>query len=83
MSTPAELLNKLLTKATELGDRPAIADSAILDRIDYLCHCLRNRAGIRLLMSCMLAKLDKPEIDPRKPYTEIEGNDSFSGRTYD
>jgi hypothetical protein len=31
----------------------------------------------------MLGKLDKPNVDPRKPYTEIGGTDSFSGRTYD
>ena len=34
-------------------------------------------------MACMLAKLDRPEIDPRKPYTEIGGPDCFSGRSYD
>ena len=34
-------------------------------------------------MSCLLGKLDKPNVDPRKPYTEIGGTDSFSGRTYD
>jgi len=34
-------------------------------------------------MSCLLAKLDRPEVDPRQPYTEIGGNKSFSGRTYD
>ena len=34
-------------------------------------------------MSCLLAKLDVPSVDPRKPYTEIGGTDSFSGRTYD
>jgi hypothetical protein len=34
-------------------------------------------------MSCLLGKLHNPTVDPRKPYTEIGGNDSFSGRTYD
>jgi hypothetical protein len=34
-------------------------------------------------MSCLLGKLDNPKVDPRKPYTEIGGNSSFSGRTYD
>lgn len=36
-----------------------------------------------MLMACLLAKIHRPEIDPRKPYTEIGGEDSFSGRTYD
>jgi len=31
----------------------------------------------------MLAKLDRPTVDPRKPYTEIGGRNAFSGRTYD
>ena len=34
-------------------------------------------------MACMLAKLDRPGVDPRKPHTEIGGRGSFSGRTYD
>ncbi len=34
-------------------------------------------------MACMLAKIDRPHVDPREPYTEIGGSTSFSGRTYD
>ena len=34
-------------------------------------------------MACLLGKLHNPNVDPRKPYTEIGGIDSFSGRTYD
>ena len=34
-------------------------------------------------MACLLAKIDKPFVDIRKPYTQIGGSDSFSGRTYD
>lgn len=34
-------------------------------------------------MSSFLAKIHKPTIDVRKPYTKIGGSDSFSGRTYD
>ena len=62
---------------------PAVTHPKILARIEYVSRCLSNRAGVRLLMACMLAKLDRPKIDPRKPYTEIGGKDSFSGRTYD
>src|SRR5439155_17918702 len=61
----------------------AITDTAVVERIDYVCRCLGNRAGVRLLMSCMLAKLHRPEVDPRQPYTQIGGDQSFSGRTYD
>lgn len=83
MPTPRELLDSLLEKAVRLGSTPKIKEPEILDRIDYVCRCLSNRAGVRLLMSCMLAKLHRPEVDPRKPYTEIGGKESFSGRTYD
>jgi len=34
-------------------------------------------------MACLLAKIDKPTIDPRKPYIQIGGGDAFSGRHYD
>jgi hypothetical protein len=34
-------------------------------------------------MACLLAKIDNPKVDPRKPYTEIGDADSFSGRSYD
>jgi DNA adenine methylase len=38
---------------------------------------------VRLLIACLLAKLDRPAVDVRKPYTEIGGSDTFSGRGYD
>jgi hypothetical protein len=60
-----------------------ISDAAILEKVEYICRCQANRAAVRLLMACLLAKLDHPEIDPRKPYTEIGTDDAFSGRTYD
>jgi len=36
-----------------------------------------------LLLACALAKTHRPDVDIRKPYTEIGGPDAFSGRTYD
>jgi hypothetical protein len=80
--TPKEILRNIYERAAALNSS-VIAESAISERIDYVCHCMSNRAGVRLLMSCLLGKLDKPDVDPRKPYTEIGGSDSFSGRTYD
>lgn len=38
---------------------------------------------VRLLLSASLAKIHRPEVDIRKPYTEISSGDSYSGRTYD
>ncbi|WP_338844791.1 restriction endonuclease, SacI family [Massilia sp. W12] len=81
--TPDEILQNVQQRALASLNATVITDSTIRERVDYVCRCMSNRAGVRLLMSCLLAKLDKPNIDPRKPYTEIGGEDSFSGRTYD
>ena len=83
MEEPEEILNHKLELAEADLNTPAVKDQDILKRIDYICRCLSNRAGVRLLMSCMLAKIDNPDVDPRQPYTEIEGKQCFSGRTYD
>lgn len=52
-------------------------------KVEMICRCLKNKAPIRFLMACLLAKTARPEVDIRKPYTEIGGADSFSGRVYD
>lgn len=51
--------------------------------MELICRNIRNKALSRLILSCCLAKVHKPEVDIRKPYTEIDSNDAFSGRTYD
>lgn len=38
---------------------------------------------MRLLLACLLAKLDRPNVDIRKPYTQIGDADAYSGRSYD
>jgi hypothetical protein len=81
--TPDEILNSIYIKAYSKLGSTFVTSLIIQERVDYVCRCMSNRAGVRLLMSCLLGKIDKPSIDPRKPYTEIGGSDSFSGRTYD
>lgn len=81
--SPQQILRMVYEKANATRDKSAINNVEINKRVDYVCHCISNRAGVRLLMACLLAKLHKEFIDPRKPYTEIESNDSFSGRHYD
>lgn len=81
--TPNQILQDIQQRASVTLNKSVITDDKIRERIDYVCRCMSNRAGVRLLMSCLLGKLDKPHVDPRKPYTEIKGTDSFSGRTYD
>ena len=79
--TPEDILQSIFDKASA-ATKTVIADATIRERVDYVCRCMSNRAGARLLMSCLLAKLHDPSVDPRNPYTEIAEN-SFSGRTYD
>ena len=81
--TPDEILDSIYERAAATLNQSLVTDQSIRERVEYVCRCTSNRAGARLLMSCLLAKLDRPSIDPRKPYTEIGGDDSFSGRTYD
>lgn len=81
--TPNQILERLYAKVEPFQDTPQVENMAVLERIEYVARCLSNRAGVRLLMACMLAKIDRPHVDPRQPYTEIEGDSSFSGRTYD
>jgi hypothetical protein len=82
-TNPAALLEAYYT-ATECAlDTPFVSDEAIRTHIEYVCRCVNNRAGARLVLACLLAKLDQPQVDPRKPYTEIGTDDCFSGRVYD
>lgn len=80
MANPREILEDALRRARATLSQPVISDETILERVIYIARCLTNRAGVRMIMTCTLAKIHRPLIDPRKPYTEIGGQDSFSGR---
>lgn len=83
MAEPIEILNAALRYANANIEQSLVADRQIREYADYVVRNLKNRAGVRLLMACLLAKLHRPHVDIRKPYTEIGDADSFSGRTYD
>lgn len=83
MASPSEILDLAHQKATGNLETPFIENSVIAEGVEYVCRNLQNRAGVRLLMACLLAKVHRPEVDVRKPYTEIGTEDAFSGRTYD
>lgn len=55
----------------------------IVKRIELVVRSPHNRACVRFLLACALAKSAEPGLDIRKPYTEIGTPDSFSGRVYD
>ena len=60
-----------------------LADPEIIARVEIVARNLQNRAAVRLVLSCALAKVHRPNVDIRKPCTEIGGSDSFLERTYD
>lgn len=83
MKTGHEILEEVMASASSLTSRSSVITNEIEDRLDFVCRCGSNRATVRLLIACLLAKTHRPAVDPRKPYTEIGSSDSFSGRTYD
>lgn len=80
--TPESILEGIYEQAVS-ATKSVVSSEVIRDRVEYVALCTSNRAGVRLLMSCLLGKLHHPNVDPRNPYTEIGGTNSFSGRTYD
>jgi DNA adenine methylase len=81
--TPASILDLAYQRASSDTATPLVNETEIIDNVEYICRNIQNRAGVRLLMACLLAKIHNPAVDVRKPYTEIGGADTFSGRAYD
>ncbi|NJL06301.1 MAG: hypothetical protein HC911_15630 [Chloroflexaceae bacterium] len=80
---PAELLEAVYARVATQLDTPSIAEPTIREWLDVVVRSPQNRAPVRVLLAALLAKLDRPTIDIRKPYTAIGSADSYSGRTYD
>ena len=80
MPDPSELLDIALKMASETQKN---LTPEVTKQVEYICRNPRNRSGKRFLMACLLAKVHRPEVDVRKPYTAIGDDDAYSGRTYD
>ena len=80
---PTEILDLALRRAVDSGTIPLIDDPDLVAQIEIVARNTHNRACVRCLLACALAKVHRPEVDIRKPYTEIGDPDAFSGRTYD
>lgn len=78
-----DILDSALRRVEGSTAVSVIADPEIVARVEIVARNLQNRAGVRLVLACALAKVHQPTVDIRKPYTEIGTPDSFSGRTYD
>ncbi len=80
MAAPTTILEDAFQRSINSIDSSIINAADILDKVEYVVRCLSNRAGSRMLMTCALAKIHRPSVDIRKPYTEIGDADAFSGR---
>jgi hypothetical protein len=83
MSTPPDILVLAFERVACDLITSVIGDAVISRNVEFVCRNPQNRAGVRLLLACLLAKAHRPHLDIRKPYTEIGGTDCYSGRTYD
>ena len=83
MREPADVLDIAFRRALENLENSIVSDPEIADRIESVCHNESNRSCVRVLLACSLAKICQPEVDIRKPYTQIGSGDCYSGRTYD
>jgi DNA adenine methylase len=83
MAPPEEILRVAYARAMDALANPGPIEPEISKRIEIVTKSEQNRAAARIILACTLAKIHRPEIDIRKPYTEIGTADSFSGRTYD
>jgi hypothetical protein len=83
MVTPDQALAIAFERASESKSNALVTDVRIISDVEYVCRNIQNRAGARLLLACLVAKMHRPEVDIRKPYTEIGDSDVYSGRTYD
>ena len=81
--TPDEILERAYHGMMHSLDKPQIKQPGIQAHVSTVCRNMRNRAGVRLVLACALAKIDTPSVDIRKPYTEIGDQDTFSGRAFD
>lgn len=79
---PRSILDEAFQRAVD-ADVPLVQESSTAENIAAIATNLTNRALIRLLLAAALAKSHRPEVDIRKPYTEIGTEDAYSGRHYD
>lgn len=80
---PEDILESIFTEVQNRLDQPYVTHPDVLRNIEIVSRNLSNRAGVRVILACALAKVFDPSVDIRKPYTEIEGAGTFSGRTFD
>lgn len=74
-------LEKLHKKAAKRKN--SFVEARIEKTLHDICRNPKVKAPIRYLMSGLVAKIEKPHINLRKPTTALGGNDAYEGRGYD
>ena len=82
-SGPADILRSVYERVSSDLTKPIVTIPDIAERIESVTRTPSNRACVRVLLACSLAKISNPKVDIRKPYTEIGDADVYSGRDYD
>jgi hypothetical protein len=77
------LLRSIFERVSSNLAKPIVTIPDIAERIEVVSRSVGNRSCVRVLLACSLAKLLHPQIDIRKPYTEIGDADVYAGRSYD
>ena len=80
---PTDILRSTYERVSSDVNKPIVTIPEITERIEIVSRSTSNGACVRVLLACALAKSFNPELDIRKPYTEIGGSDAFGGRGYD
>lgn len=83
MPGPADILTSAFERVSGNISTPIIIDPTAAELIEEVCRSPSNRACVRVLLACSLAKIHNSMVDIRKPYTEIGTPDSYAGRSYD
>ncbi len=83
----SEILDRAYRRAEAKLRKSFISDAKITDKIAMVALCAGNRAGARFLLAATLAKVDKPDIDIRKPFIQAYDEElrygAYGGRSYD
>ncbi len=87
MESPEEILKNALRRVNETMQQsyliPFISDVESTKSAELISRNPQNRAAVRLVLACALAKACDSSRDARMPYTEIGLASAFSGRTFD
>lgn len=68
MASPTDILRTAFERVSSDVSKPIITVPDVRNRIEVVCRSASNRACVRVVLACSLAKAHNPEIDIRKPY---------------